>query len=206
VVNAILDMSKIEAGCFEIDSEALEVAPLIEACCDMIKLKAEQSGLRLERDCAAHLPQVVADERACKQILINLLSNAVKFTPAGGQVRVIARLEGRSLAIEVADTGVGVKQSDLPRLGDAFFQSGGTGASNGEGTGLGLSVVRGLVGLHGGTISIASVLGQGTSVRVLLPIDGGAGAHKRASATIEVIPPSVQMAASTPISKVKKVA
>ena len=77
VVNAILDMSKIEAGCFEIDSEALEVAPLIEACCDMIKLKAEQSGLRLERDCAAHLPQVVADERACKQILINLLSNAV---------------------------------------------------------------------------------------------------------------------------------
>ncbi len=206
VVNAILDMSKIEAGCFAIESEALDVAPLIEACCDMIKLKAEQSGLALERDCAQGLPQLVADERACKQILINLLSNAVKFTPAGGQVRVTARLEGRSLALEVSDTGVGVKQSDLPRLGDAFFQSGATGARHDEGTGLGLSVVRGLVGLHGGAISIASVLGQGTSVKVLLPIDGGASANKRASATIEVIPPSVQMAPVAPIAKVKKVA
>jgi cell cycle sensor histidine kinase DivJ len=171
-----------------------------------MKLKAEQSGLSLERDCAQGLPQLVADERACKQILINLLSNAVKFTPAGGLVRVCARLEGRSLAIEVMDTGVGVKQSDLPRLGDAFFQSSQTGDSHAQGTGLGLSVVRGLVGLHGGAISIASVQGQGTSVKVLLPIDGGASVDKRASATIEVIPPSVQTAFVAPIAKVKKVA
>ena len=206
VVNAILDMSKIEAGCFDIASEALEVAPLVEACCDMVKLKAEQSGLRLHRDCDLNLPQVVADERACKQILINLLSNAVKFTPAGGEVRVTARLEGRSLCIEVADTGVGVKQSDLPRLGEAFFQSAATGARNGEGTGLGLSVVRGLVGLHGGDISIASVLGQGTRVKVLLPIDGGLRAAKRSSATIAVIPLSGLSSSTDPISKVKKVA
>ncbi len=206
VVNAILDMSKIESGCFEIESEALDIAPMIESCCDMIKLKAEQSGLRLERDCAPQLPQLIADERACKQILINLLSNAVKFTPAGGVVRVSARIEGPSLAIEVADTGVGVKQSDLPRLGDAFFQSGARSVGAGEGTGLGLSVVRGLVGLHGGAISIASALGQGTSVKVLLPIDGGAGAHRRASATIDVIPHSVQIAPLGPVSKVKKVA
>ena len=203
VVNAILDMSKIEAGCFEIESEAIHVAAMIEACCDMVKLKAQQSGLRLERDCAPHLPQLVGDERACKQILINLLSNAVKFTPSGGLVRVIARVEGASLAIEVVDTGVGVKQSDLPRLGDAFFQSGAQGAS--EGTGLGLSVVRGLVGLHGGSISIASALGQGTSVKVLLPIHG-ATTQKRASATIDVIPHSVQIEPVGPVSKVKKVA
>ena len=93
------------------------------------------------------MAQVIADERAFKQILINLLSNAVKFTPAGGQVRVSARIEGRSLSLEVADTGMGVKQADLPRLGDAFFQAGGAAARNGEGTGLGLSVVRGLVGI-----------------------------------------------------------
>ena len=172
----------------------------------MVKLKAEQSGLRLHRDCDLNLPQVVADERACKQILINLLSNAVKFTPAGGEVRVTARLEGRSLCIEVADTGVGVKQSDLPRLGEAFFQSAATGARNGEGTGLGLSVVRGLVGLHGGDISIASVLGQGTRVKVLLPIDGGLRAAKRSSATIAVIPLSGLSSSTDPISKVKKVA
>ena len=206
VVNAILDVSKIEAGCFEIESEAIDVAPMIEACCDMIKLKAEQSGLQLERDCATNLPRLIADERACKQILINLLSNAVKFTPAGGLVRVTARLEGRSLAIEVVDTGVGVKQTDLPRLGDAFFQSGAKSASSGEGTGLGLSVVRGLVGLHGGAISIASALGQGTSVKVMLPIDGGAASQKRASATIDVVPNSVQIEPLGPVSKVKKVA
>ena len=206
VVNAILDMSKIEAGCFEIESEALEVAPLIESCCDMIKLKAEQSGLRLERDCAGDLPQVIADERAFRQILINLLSNAVKFTPAGGEVRVSARLEGRSLSLEVADTGVGVKQADLPRLGDAFFQAGATAARNGEGTGLGLSVVRGLVGLHGGAISIASVVGQGTSVKVLLPVEGALRADKRSSATIDVVSPSVPMAPVALPAKVKKVA
>ena len=211
VVNAILDMSKIEAGCFEIAGEALDMAALIASCCDMIKLKAEQSGLALERDCATGLPQVVADERACKQILINLLSNAVKFTPAGGQVRVSARIEGGSLAIEVADTGVGVKQSDLSRLGEAFFQAGGTAVSNRQGTGLGLSVVRGLVGLHGGAISISSALGHGTSVKVLLPINGGVCAQRRVSAPIEVIPPSVQTAARAPvagvtIAKVKKVA
>ncbi len=206
VVNAILDMSKIEAGCFEIESEALEVAPLVASCCDMIKLKAEQSGLRLERDCAADLPQVIADERAFKQILINLLSNAVKFTPAGGQVRVSARIEGRSLSLEVADTGVGVKQADLPRLGDAFFQAGGKAARNGEGTGLGLSVVRGLVGLHGGTISIASVLGQGTCVRVLLPIEGVQRADTRSAASIDLVSPSAPMAPHAIPSKVKKVA
>ena len=206
VVNAILDMSKIEAGCFEIDSEALEIAPLVASCCDMIKLKAEQSGLRLERDCAADLPQVIADERAFKQILINLLSNAVKFTPAGGQVRVSARIEGRSLSLEVADTGVGVKQADLPRLGDAFFQAGGAAARNGEGTGLGLSVVRGLVGLHGGAISIASVVGQGTSVKVLLPIEGALRADKRSSAPIDVISSPVPSAPVALSSKVKKVA
>ena len=206
VVNAILDMSKIEAGCFEIASEALDVAPLIETCCDMVKLKAEQSGLRLLRDCAPNLPQLVADERACKQILINLLSNAVKFTPGGGEVRVTVRIEGRSLSIEVADTGVGVKQTDLPRLGDAFFQSAATGARNAEGTGLGLSVVRGLVGLHGGAISIASVLGQGTCVKVLLPIEG-AGAAGRRSASIDVIPLfSVPSASGASVSRVKKVA
>ena len=206
VVNAILDMSKIEAGCFEIDSEALEVAPLIASCCDMVKLKAEQSGLRLERDLAADLPEVIADERAFKQILINLLSNAVKFTPAGGQVRVSARIEGRSLSLEVADTGVGVKQADLPRLGDAFFQAGGKTARNGEGTGLGLSVVRGLVGLHGGAISIASVLGQGTCVKVLLPIEGARRADMRSTAPIDLVSPSAPMAPHAIPSKVKKVA
>ena len=206
VVNAILDMSKIEAGCFDIESEALQVAPLIEACCDMIKLKAEQSGLRLERECPADLPQVIADERAFKQILLNLLSNAVKFTPAGGQVRVSARLEGRSLSLEVADTGVGVKQADLPRLGDAFFQAGAAAGRKGEGTGLGLSVVRGLVGLHGGAISISSAPGQGTCVKVLLPVDGALRADKRSSARIDVVSSPVSSAPVALSSKVKKVA
>jgi signal transduction histidine kinase len=101
------------------------------------------------------------------------LSNAVKFTPAGGQVRVIARLEGRSLAIEVSDTCVGVKQSDLPRLGDAFFQSGATGASNGEGTGLGLSIAADIVHAHGGEIMLVPPAADrglgGATFRITLP-------------------------------------
>ena len=110
------------------------------------------------------------------------------------------------MSLEVADTGVGVKQADLPRLGDAFFQAGAAAGRKGEGTGLGLSVVRGLVGLHGGAISISSAPGQGTCVKVLLPVDGALRADKRSSARIDVVSSPVSSAPVALSSKVKKVA
>ena len=171
VVNTLLDMSKIEQGKFEFLADPFNPRTVVESCCDLLQLKAEQAGIRLLRDIPEDLPELVADARACKQILINLLSNAVKFTPKGGRISVIVRREGARLAFTIADTGIGIAESDLPRLGEPFFQAGSGYSRAHDGTGLGLSVVRGLVGLHGGDLSLESAVGEGTSVTVRLPLD-----------------------------------
>ncbi len=172
VVSMILDMSKIESGSMQIFPEPFSVPTLVEQCCDMIQIKADQGGVTLVRDCRDDMDEVIADKRACKQILINLLSNAVKFTPARGQVTVRVRPEGNSVALSVSDTGIGIGAEDLARLGEAFFQASSSHDRSHEGTGLGLSVVRGLVGLHGGSMSVESAPKQGTTVTVRLPADG----------------------------------
>ncbi|MGJ0392181.1 MAG: ATP-binding protein [Methylocystis sp.] len=171
VVNAILDMSKIESGAMQIFPEPFDLPTLIDQCCDMVQLKADHDGVNLLRDYRRDVDELVADKRACKQILLNLLSNAVKFTPPGGKVRVRVAPEGNLLAVTVADTGIGIAASDLVRLGDPFFQASASHDRAYEGTGLGLSVVRGLVGLHGGAIAVESALKKGTSVTVRLPLD-----------------------------------
>jgi cell cycle sensor histidine kinase DivJ len=187
VVNSILDMSKIEAGRFEILSEPFEVTPLIESCCDMVRLKAQEGGVHLLQNCPSNLPELVADKRACKQILINLLSNAVKFTQAGGRVTVGARAEGNAIVLYVSDTGIGIGETDLSRVGDAFFQARSAYDRPFEGTGLGLSVVRGLVGLHGGTIVLESEPGEGTCVTIRMPRDGLGACPSAPTARIDVI-------------------
>jgi cell cycle sensor histidine kinase DivJ len=136
----------------------------------------------------AHLEEIVADKRACKQVLINLISNAVKFTPPGGSVFVDLRPEGNSLKIIVADTGIGIAPKDLSQLGEPFFQASANYDRHFEGTGLGLSVVRGLVGLHGGTISVESAPGDGATITVRLPLDcRSAKGRSEGSAKIEAI-------------------
>ena len=172
VVNSILDASKIESGSFDIVPDPFDLGALIHLCCDMVGLKADQTGVHLSREVAAGAEELVGDRRACKQIILNLLSNALKFTPAGGSVAIAARPDGNSTLITVSDTGVGVAARDLPRLGDPFFQARAAYDRPNDGTGLGLSVVRGLVGLHGGSLSIESAPGQGTRVSVRLPADG----------------------------------
>lgn len=171
VVNGILDASKIESGSFDIHPEAFGLDDLVGLCCDMVGLKAQQTGVVLVRDVARGAEEIVGDERACKQIVLNLLSNALKFTPAGGRVLIAARPDGNSVVIAVSDTGIGIAARDLPRLGDPFFQARASYDRASDGTGLGLSVVRGLVGLHGGTMAIESAPGQGTRVSVRLPVD-----------------------------------
>jgi len=188
VVNTILDMSKLQSGSFDIVPEAFEMPPLIDLCCDMVKLKASEGSVELVRAYPSRLEEIIGDKRACKQILINLISNAVKFTPARGRVTVSAEPEGNWLMIRVADTGIGIDAKHLARLGDPFFQAGASYDRAYEGTGLGLSVVRGLVGLHGGAIGIESEPGKGTCVSVRLPLDCRSSAVKpRRSATIDTI-------------------
>ena len=171
VVNSILDISKIEAGSFDLTPEPFDLAPLVDLCCDMVRLKAADGGVELVRAYPAEMEEIVADKRACKQILINLLSNAVKFTPRDGRVVVAVRQEGANVQISVSDTGIGITAGDMARLGDPFFQARATYDRPYEGTGLGLSVVRGLVGLHGGTIAVESSPGEGACFNVRLPLD-----------------------------------
>jgi len=171
VVNGILDMSKMETGNFEITPEPFMPAQVIASCCDLLALKARDSGVEIKTRIAFDLPEVVADRRAFNQILINLISNAIKFTPRGGRVTVSAICDGSKFAVAVEDTGVGIGEDDLPRLGEAFFQARASYDRRHDGSGLGLSIVKGLVQLHGGDIDIRSRLGEGTRVTVRLPID-----------------------------------
>lgn len=171
VVNSILDMSQIESGAFPLAPESFAFAALVDECCDMMKLKAEESGISLRRQLQRDARDMVADRRACKQVLINLLSNAIKFTPEGGCVTVHAQQAGHDLLLAVSDTGIGIAPEHLPRLGDPFFQAQSDYDRAGEGTGLGLSLVKGLVGLHGGSIAIESAPHQGTCVTIRLPLD-----------------------------------
>jgi two-component system, cell cycle sensor histidine kinase DivJ len=170
IVNLVLDMSRIEGGKFEILREKFDVGQLIAACCDMLSLKAEVAGVELVRPSQVNL-ELVADKRACRQILLNLMSNAVKFTPAGGKVFVTAEIVRDACHLCVADNGIGIPEDHLPRLGDPYYQVGSSGDFGNEGMGLGLALVRGLVGLHGGTLLVESVAGEGTRITVRLPMD-----------------------------------
>jgi two-component system, cell cycle sensor histidine kinase DivJ len=171
VVNLVLDMSKIEAGKFEILAEPFELEPLVKDCCDMLRLKAENGKVGLVRAETDFLVELVADKRACRQILLNLLSNAVKFTPPEGRVTIGAYVADSMIHINVSDTGIGIAAQDLPRLGEPFFQVRSNYDRSYEGAGLGLSLVRGLVGLHGGALWLESSPGVGTRVTVRLPLD-----------------------------------
>jgi cell cycle sensor histidine kinase DivJ len=171
VVNDMLDMSKIEAGKFKIVKEPFEVASLVKSCCDLMRHTAEQRSLSLIVDVAPGIPELPADKRACKQMLLNVISNAIKFTDPGGWVRVSARVEGESVELVVADNGIGIAEADLPKLGNPFVQANNSYDRSYDGAGLGLSVVKGLARLHGGQLELASTLGQGTTATILLPLD-----------------------------------
>ncbi len=174
VVNLLLDMSKLEAGRYEITPEPFAIGALIRSCVDMVRLKAEDRGIELQATGVDSNQEIVADKRACRQILLNLLSNAVKFTPPKGHVAIEVEVVAGRLEIAVVDTGIGISAEHLPQLGDPFFQARSGYDRTAEGAGLGLALVRGLVGLHGGSVRIESAPGIGTRVSVGLPIDGRA--------------------------------
>ena len=172
VVNDILYMSKIEAGKFGIVKEPFDVAPLVKSCCDIMRHTAEQRSLSLIMDVAPGIPELPADKRACKQMLLNVISNAIKFTDPGGWVRVSARLADGNVEFSVADNGIGIAEQDLPKLGKPFVQANNSYDRSYDGAGLGLSVVKGLARLHGGRLALASTLGEGTTATIVLPLEG----------------------------------
>jgi cell cycle sensor histidine kinase DivJ len=170
VVNTVLDASKLQAGALQPEPEPFDFAPLLDETIAIMQLKAEKSGVKLVSSMAGPI-QLIADKRALRQILLNLLSNAIKFSPQGGDVTVKTRCEGTDFILSVDDCGVGIAARDLARIGEPFFQAHSGTARAFEGTGLGLSVVRGLVALHGGTMTIDSEQGKGTCVTIRMNRD-----------------------------------
>ncbi|MBV9559452.1 MAG: PAS domain S-box protein [Bradyrhizobium sp.] len=196
VVNGILDMSKMEAGNFEIAPEPFAPRPAVINCCNLLALKAREGGIDLVVNAPQDLPVITGDPRAFKQIVLNLVSNAIKFTERGGKVAVTSDVEGARLMLRVTDTGVGIAADDLKRIGDPFFQAGKTYQRRREGTGLGLSIVKNLLALHGGELKVQSRVDEGTTVTVALPLTIG-----RTDAKAEVIHPSNKIATLTPAGR-----
>ena len=184
LINSILDMSKIEAGRFKLTPERFDFSDTVLHALRLVRFQAERNGVTLEDSIAADAREIMADKRAVMQILINLISNGVKFTPRGGSVRVAAQLRGSALEIAVSDTGVGISEADVKRLGQPFEQVESEYTRAKEGTGLGLALVRALAHLHGGTMKIESELGEGSTVWILLP---------RAAVIAEVKTPMVEL-------------
>lgn len=169
LINDILDMSKIEAGKMQLQTEPVRPRDLIEQCVRLINGRAEEKGIRLVAD-LIDAPDVEADPRALKQVILNLASNAVKFTPEGGRVSIRTFTVDKSVAIQVADTGIGIAQEDIPRLARPFEQIESQHSKSHQGSGLGLALSKSLIEMHGGQLAIESKLGEGTTVTFTLPL------------------------------------
>jgi signal transduction histidine kinase len=169
VISDILDMSKIEAGKFVLHMENVDLAGLIGDCTALMRFAVEERRILLSTDVLADGAGLTADPRALKKILVNLLSNAIKFTPKGGEVLVSVRTGSEFLEIAVRDTGIGIPNAAIERLGRPFEQVNNNSRVAREGAGLGLALVYGLAGLHGGTVRIDSTEHVGTVVTVALP-------------------------------------
>ncbi|MBT9446561.1 MAG: PAS domain-containing sensor histidine kinase [Hyphomonadaceae bacterium] len=173
LINDILDMAKIEAGKFNLSPRPLDPLDAIEQAVRLVRRRAEEKGLQVLVD-APELPEIEADHRAVKQMLLNLLSNAVKFTSKGG-IMVEARASETMLTLRVIDTGRGIPKDHLPRLARPFEQVDSEHSRDHPGTGLGLALTKSLAEMHGGRLEIESREGQGTVVTITLPRRFGGG-------------------------------
>ncbi|KAA0587951.1 PAS domain-containing protein [Azospirillum lipoferum] len=172
LINDVLDMSKLEAGRYTLDESWMEPGEAIETCRALAAVPADVGGVTLEVECPPDLPNLLADERALRQVLLNLLSNAVKFTPRGGRVTVSAvQEEDGRIAVTVRDTGIGIAADALARILEPFQQADSSISGRFGGTGLGLSICRDLMALHGGSLSIDSEPGHGTAATIRFPAD-----------------------------------
>lgn len=168
LINDILDMSKIEAGKMTLNTEPMIMSDMIRQVIRIVRGRADDNRLKLVYD-ASETPEIEADPRAVKQILLNLTTNAIKFTPEGGMVRIVVEPKSAGLIIHVSDTGIGISQEDIARLAQPFEQIDSQHSRQHEGTGLGLALSKSLVELHGGNFNINSVVGEGTTVTFTLP-------------------------------------
>jgi PAS domain S-box-containing protein len=171
LINDILDLSKVESGKMELDLNSFPLRESLDASMVLLREKALKGGLEFKLELAPEADVlIVADQRKLKQILFNLLSNAVKFTPTAGSVEVSARRDGDFIEVTVADTGIGIREEDIPKLFQAFTQLESVYTKGFEGTGLGLALTRQLVEMHGGRIWVKSEFGKGSRFSFSFPI------------------------------------
>jgi signal transduction histidine kinase len=169
LINEILDLSKLEAGHFELHEENVDIAGIIQTSRRLVEPQAEKGKVQLSETAENNLPMIRADERRMRQVLINILSNAVKFTPEGGRVLVQSSLRTDGLIIAISDTGIGIAPGEISKAMEPFGQIDSKISRKYEGTGLGLPLAKRLVELHGGTLTVESALGVGTTVTIALP-------------------------------------
>jgi two-component system cell cycle sensor histidine kinase PleC len=170
LINEILDLSRVEAGRYQLNEEPVALPTLAEDCCHMMELRARNKDISTIQDFEPTLPNLLADERALRQILLNLLSNAIKFTPAEGEIRVrVGWTAGGGQYISVKDNGPGIPADEIPIVLSAFGQGTIAIKSAEQGTGLGLPIVQGLVAMHGGEFQLHSKLREGTEAIAIFP-------------------------------------
>jgi PAS domain S-box-containing protein len=170
LISEILDYSKIDSGTVQLVEGPIDVNALCRHCVHMVSERAQRAGLALKLDLADNLPALHADERRITQVLLNLATNAVKFTPSGGTVTIGADVEpSGNLVMSVADTGIGIGETDIERVFEPFVQVNRSTHPQQEGAGLGLSICKNLIELHQGRIEVSSRPKRGTTVRVILP-------------------------------------
>jgi len=171
IINEILDVARISTGDICLVEEEVDIVALVDRIIRVMLPEATKAELRLDFRIEPGLPRLVADRQRVQQILINLLSNAIKFTPAGGDVLVMAETRGGGMTISVKDTGIGIAPQDIARVFERFWQADNGLSRKYEGTGLGLPVARDLVELHGGNLALDSMPGAGTTVTISFPAD-----------------------------------
>ncbi|ESY03044.1 sensor histidine kinase [Mesorhizobium sp. LNJC399B00] len=171
LINEILDLSRIEAGRYQLNEEPVMLLNIAEDCCHMMELKARNKDIRIVQDFESALPRLFADERAVRQITLNLLSNAIKFTATGGEIRVrVGWTAGGGQYISVKDNGPGIPEDEIPIVLSAFGQGSIAIKSAEQGTGLGLPIVQGLLAMHGGEFELQSKLREGTEAIAIFPL------------------------------------
>lgn len=170
LINEILDLSRIEAGRYQLHEEPVTLEGVVEECCHLMELKARNKDIRVIQQFEPGLPRIFADERSLRQITLNLLSNAIKFAPSGSEVRVrLGWTAGGGQYVSVKDNGPGIPPDEIPVVLSAFGQGSIAIKSAEQGTGLGLPIVQGLVALHGGEFQLHSKLREGTEAIAIFP-------------------------------------
>jgi two-component system cell cycle sensor histidine kinase PleC len=170
LINEILDLSRIEAGRYELNEKTLGLAQTVEECHHLLKLRARNRGITVRECFEPDMPKLWADERAVRQVCLNLLSNGIKFTPQGGEIWLkVGWTNAGGQYLSVKDTGPGIPEEEIPTVLDSFGQGSNAIKSAEQGAGLGLPIAKSIIDLHGGTFTLKSKLREGTEVIVTFP-------------------------------------